>query len=508
VIPTAVSDTTPPSAPTDLIGVGGLGTASLSWSPATDNIAVFTYNVHHSTISGVAPSAVNRIVQTSIPSLNITGIPPGTYFYVVTAEDASGNVSGASNEAAVVVIGDAAAPSVAITAPADQASVSGSVAITASATDDVGVIGVQFQIDGAALSAETVNAPYATTWDTALDPNGSHTITAVARDAAGNRSEATIAVTVTNTVPDTTPPVVSLTAPADGSTLAGSVAVTATATDAAGVMGVQFQVDGVALGAEVLSAPYAAIWGSTTVANGPHTVTAIARDAAGSRSDASVTIEVLNVVEPPPPPVTGLVAAYGFNEGAGTQAGDGSGSGNNGTILRAAWSTAGHTGAALSFGNNAWVTIADAASLDLNTGMTLEAWVRPTSNGSTRTVIYKERSSGLSYALFSSDADADPRTTVRTNVSVSANGSTLLRTNVWTHLAATYDGSTLRLFVDGVEVDSTPSGLPMAVSAGPLRIGGNSIRGEYFRGLIDEVRIYNRALSATEIRADMDTPVR
>jgi hypothetical protein len=97
--------------------------------------------------------------------------------------------------------------------------------------------------------------------------------------------------------------------------------------------------------------------------------------------------------------------------------------------------------------------------------------------------------------------------TVRANVDVSANGSTSLPTNVWTHLAATYDGSRLRLFVNGVAVDNTPSSSLITMSSGPLRIGGNSIRGEYFRGLIDEVRIYNRPLSATEIKADMNTPV-
>jgi concanavalin A-like lectin/glucanase superfamily protein len=51
-------------------------------------------------------------------------------------------------------------------------------------------------------------------------------------------------------------------------------------------------------------------------------------------------------------------------------------------------------------------------------------------------------------------------------------------------------------------------GSPITTSGGALRIGGNSIRGEYFRGLIDDVRIYNRALSAAEIQADMATPVR
>src|SRR5262245_5382996 len=69
-----------------------------------------------------------------------------------------------------------------------------------------------------------------------------------------------------------------------------------------------------------------------------------------------------------------LVAAFGFNEGAGAAVADVSGAGNHGTISAATWTTSGRFGNALSFnGANSWVTVADAASLDLTTGMTLEA---------------------------------------------------------------------------------------------------------------------------------------
>ena len=75
-------------------------------------------------------------------------------------------------------------------------------------------------------------------------------------------------------------------------------------------------------------------------------------------------------------------------------------------------------------------------------------------------------------------------------------------------LAATYDGTTLRLYVNGTEVDSRAiTGGSLIASTGPLRIGGNAVWPEFFQGLIDEVRIYNRALSAAEILADMETPV-
>jgi hypothetical protein len=79
--------------------------------------------------------------------------------------------------------------------------------------------------------------------------------------------------------------------------------------------------------------------------------------------------------------------------------------------------------------------------------------------------------------------------------------------NTWTHLAATYDGAVLRLYVNGTLAGSLSRAGSIDASAGPLRIGGNSLWGEWFNGRIDEVRVYNRALSQGEIQTDMNTPV-
>jgi hypothetical protein len=95
--------------------------------------------------------------------------------------------------------GDTTAPTVSITAPASGASVSGAVALTASATDNVGVVGVQFQVDGANVGGEATTAPYSLSWNSASLVNGTHTVTAVARDAAGNKKTATaVSFTVSN----------------------------------------------------------------------------------------------------------------------------------------------------------------------------------------------------------------------------------------------------------------------------------------------------------------------
>src|SRR5207302_304336 len=95
--------------------------------------------------------------------------------------------------------------------------------------------------------------------------------------------------------PDTTPPTVSITAPANGAPVSGIITVSANASDNVGVAGVQFRLGGARLGLEVTTAPYTVSWNTTTGTNGPHTLTAVARDAAGNTATAAaVTVTVFN----------------------------------------------------------------------------------------------------------------------------------------------------------------------------------------------------------------------
>ena len=208
----------------------------------------------------------------------------------------------------------------------------------------------------------------------------------------------------------------------------------------------------------------------------------------------------------------GQVAAYGFNEGAGTTVADASGSGNGGSTSGATWTALGRYGGALSFnGASSSVIVNDSASLDLTTGMTLEAWVNPTALGSSgsswRTAVTKQTTNGVAYTLYANNGGARPAGQVNIGGEQNAIGTAQLPLNAWSHLATTYDGATLRLFVNGTQVATKAQTGSIAVSTGQLRIGGNTIWGEFFSGLIDEVRVYNRALPAAEIQADMNAPV-
>jgi hypothetical protein len=274
------------------------------------------------------------------------------------------------------------------------------------------------------------------------------------------------------------------------------------------VQGVQFKLDGAALGAEDTAAPYAVTWDTRPSANGTHTLTAVARDAAGnSRTSAAVSVTVANTAPPPP---TGLVAAYAFDETTGSSAGDASGTGNLGTIANATRTTAGKYGGALSFnGTNSWVTVPDANSLDLTNAMTLEAWVRPSALDGYRTALLKETTGNLVYGMYAASAFGGS-SVMRPSAWINVTGlgpTVALPVNGWSHIATTYDRTTWRFYVNGTQVASKAMTTAIPVSAGPLRIGGNSIWSEWFAGLIDDVRVYNRALTATEIVADRDRPV-
>ncbi len=204
---------------------------------------------------------------------------------------------------------DTTAPTVSITSPGPGATVSGTAAVQASASDNVGVSTVTFFVDGVQVAVGSV-APFAYSWDTTTAANASHTLKATARDAAGNSTSSSVTVTVNNPVPDTTLPVVSVTSPASGSTVSGTVTIQAAASDNVGVSSVSFYADG-ALKCTVSAAPFACSWNTTSTGNGGHTVSATARDAAGNTASSSVGVTVSNIVSDTTPPTVAITSPSG-----------------------------------------------------------------------------------------------------------------------------------------------------------------------------------------------------
>ncbi len=151
--------------------------------------------------------------------------------------------------------------------------------------------------------------------------------------------------------------------------------------------------------------------------------------------------------------------------------------------------------------------VPSAASLNLTTGMTLSAWIRPTASQSGwRTIV--QRQADAYFLTSSNDQPMRPAGggTIGGGVRY-VGGPTANPLNTWTHVALTFDGNQLRLHVNGTQVATRGANGTIQTVANPLWIGGNQPYGEYFQGLIDEVRVYNRALTATDIQTDMNTSI-
>src|SRR5213594_2404769 len=174
---------------------------TLAWDPNTET-DLAGYKLYYGTSSGSYPSSVD---VGNLTSYTLSGLLEGrTYYFAATAYDLNVNESGFSNEVSKA-IADVTPPTVSITAPAAGATVLGTMTVSASATDNVGIVGVQFKLDSVNLGAEVTASPYTISWPTTTATNAAHGLTAVARDAAGNTAaSAAVSVTV-----DNTPPVIS-----------------------------------------------------------------------------------------------------------------------------------------------------------------------------------------------------------------------------------------------------------------------------------------------------------
>ncbi|MFL5357210.1 Ig-like domain-containing protein [Archangium sp.] len=229
-------------------------------------------------------------------SWNTAPEPTGPYALSTRAYDASGNVE-VSAPVNVTVARDSIAPTVSLTSPSAGTTVRGSVTLQASATDNTQVSRVEFYVDGSLMGTSS-SSPYAISWNPSAVANGDHTLTARAYDVYDNvGSSPGVVVTVTK---DVTPPTVSVTSPAEGVTVSGSVTLSANAVDDDLMSRVEYFVDGTSVGSTPYGPSYGYIWNSRSIANGAHTLVARAYDSAGNVGvSASRSFTVNNDVTPP-----------------------------------------------------------------------------------------------------------------------------------------------------------------------------------------------------------------
>src|ERR1700675_1494441 len=196
---TGTHDTTAPTVPTGFVASAlSSSQIQLSWNASTDPDNTSSQLIYHVRRNGVVIAATTAGATTWTDS----GLAPSTiYSYMVRASDPYGNYSALTAPVSTQTgTQNTQAPTVSITSPTNNQPISGTTTIAANAADNVGVVGVQFQVDGGNLGAEVTAAPYAATWMSSQTSNGSHLLTAVARNAAGNKTTSSaVPVSVTNT---------------------------------------------------------------------------------------------------------------------------------------------------------------------------------------------------------------------------------------------------------------------------------------------------------------------
>jgi len=250
-------------------------TNSGNWSAGSNGQSSSRVTLSHTAYAGSASvtAAVTNCADSSSNALGTGPVPSSWTFTIAAASDVT-------------------PPTVSFTAPASGATVSGgSVSLAANASDNVAVASVQFLIGSTAISTDS-SSPYTATLDSTAFANGSYTLSAVARDTAGNSATTTESVTISNA--DVTPPTVSFTAPASGATVSGSsVSLAANASDNVAVASVQFLIGSTSISTDS-SSPYTATLDSTAFASGSYTLSAVARDTSGNSATTTESVTVSN----------------------------------------------------------------------------------------------------------------------------------------------------------------------------------------------------------------------
>ena len=315
-IPTLPADATALSAGLSIYDVGAItmDAFSLTDADATPPTVGLVEPADGATVSGIVELAATAADAGGIDHVdflvegNVVGTASGGALQVAwdshaatqsvvgiaaRAVDRAGNVAISPSHLVTIANAagsDAAPPSVALTAPGDGATVTGTILLAADASDDVAIQHVDFLVDGQLVGSAS-SAPYTAPWTPLA--TGAATITAWAFDTAGNSTISTPrhVATAIGPPPDTTPPAIAITAPAGGALVHGKTPIVTAASDLVGVVRVRFYLDGKQLGTRTV-APFKWNWDASTTLAGPHTLAAQAEDAAGNTASAAIAITV------------------------------------------------------------------------------------------------------------------------------------------------------------------------------------------------------------------------
>jgi hypothetical protein len=211
-------------------------------------------------------------------------------------------------------------------------------------------------------------------------------------------------------------------------------------------------------------------------------------------------------------PPSGLVGAWGFNEGSGTTMADVSGNGNTARFANGVSWVAGRYGSAVSLdGVDDYLPVPNSASLDVSgSALTLSAWLNPASISGDSVVLGKFWNLTMSSPYYQYGLELDGGTVPHFYVGTAggltgaAMGSALPH-GQWSHLAVVFNGTQAQFYVNGTLVATRPLTASITAQGNQLRIGADANTQQFYKSAIDDLRIYKRALTASEVQADMNT---
>jgi len=202
---------------------------------------------------------------------------------------------------------------------------------------------------------------------------------------------------------------------------------------------------------------------------------------------------------------TGLTGYWKLDDASGATAADSTGNGNTGTLTNGPTWAAGKVNGALTFnGTTQYVLVPNSSSIDVTgTNLTMAAWIQITgaTGKSYQNIFGKDSVFGaFQYRLLISDSRSSLRFQANGGaIDAISNNFTALTLGTWHHVAVAYNGSSINFYLDGQSQGSTPATGSIASSSNDLDIGKTYALNYYFDGTIDDVRVYNRALSASDV---------
>jgi PKD repeat protein len=244
----------------------------------------------------------------------------------------------------------------------------------------------------------------------------------------------------------------------------------------------------------------------TSVQNGTATITVTVSDGPMTASDSFL---VTTTGTPTP---ANQVTALSFSEGSGTAAADNSGSGHNGTLVNGPTWTAGKFGNGLSLdGTDDYVSVANPSTLNFGTSnFTIALWIKRQATGAEHTIFSKAANTSWTTGgrqLFINGSN-NRLTLEGFGVGGVSSTGTITNDGLWHHVAVTFvdSSNTVSFYIDGVASGGGTLNLPADVSTYVVKIGGHP-HPHPFRGLIDEFRIFSRALSPSEVQTIMNSAI-